>query len=236
LYAIKNIPFQEMIPDNSRYGIVALLPPGGECLNRKTAVIAQAELALPGRAREIFNRAYPERFQGSAFAWECDGTIIITNCRENEESRQPFEMRLDRGPVTKFRGTLAIHDYIVGKVAKDGRGLWFQANFGFDSQRTRDVPNPDRLLKLEFECPAQPSVEVTPPSAKVAGEWDAGAHRYALTLSLKDGPAECEIGRSTLQAAPTTQAGAGEDRPATYAAGDGNALFRNFRYRKLDNQ
>lgn len=195
LYALKHTPFQEIIPDNSRYGIVALLPPESPCLNGKTQVIPQEQLLAPGRAGEIFNSAYPPRFQGDAFVWECDGTIIITNCRENEESQQLFAMNLDRGPVTKLRGTVALHDYVIGKIAKDGQSLWFQMNFGFDSQATRNIPNPDRVLNLEFECPSEPGVNITPASAKVNASWDAATRRYALTLSMKDGPAECEIRR-----------------------------------------
>ena len=145
--------------------------------------------------RQVFNQSYPARFQGEAFAWECDGTIIITNCRENEESRQAFAMKLDCGPVTRISGVVAVHDYIIGKMAKDGRSLWFQTNFGFESHSTRNVPNPDRLLKLELECPSEPRVNITPSSAKVDGRWDASARRYSLALSMKDGPAECEFRR-----------------------------------------
>ena len=195
LYALKHTPFQEIIPDNSRYGIIAWLPPSASCLNQQTQVVPQEKLSVPGQAAAIFNRAYPERFQGEAFMWECDGTIIVTNCRENEESLQAFAMKLDRGPVTRIRGQVAIHDYLVGKMAKDGQSLWFQTNFGFDSQSTRTIPNPDRLLKLELECPAEPRVTVTPASAKVEGKWDANARCYSLILSMKDGPAECAIGR-----------------------------------------
>jgi len=195
LYALKNTPFQEIIPDQGRYGIIALLPPESMCRNMETRVIPQAQLLAPGAAAEIFNRAYPERFAGEAFMWECDGTIIITNCRENQESRQSFALKLDRGPVTRLRGTVAVHDYIIGKMARDGQSLWFQANFGFDSQATRSVPNPNRLLKVELECPAEPRVNITPPAAQVDGRWDALTRRYSLTLSMKDGPAECEISR-----------------------------------------
>ena len=195
LYALRNTPFQEIIPDNSRYGIIALLPPASPCLNKGTRVVPQEQLLAPGRAAELFNRAYPARVQGEAFVWECDGTLIITNCRENEESQQAFAVKLDRGPVTRLSGTVAIHDYIIGKMAKDGQSLWFQANFGVDTQKTQKVPNPERILKLEFACPEQPTVTVTPASAKMHGNWDAGARRYSLSVSLKDGPAECAICR-----------------------------------------
>lgn len=127
--------------------------------------------------------------------WECDGTIIVTHCRENESGRQSFAMRLDRGPAAGISGAVDVHDYIIGKMARDGQSLWFQANFGFDSQATRNSPNPQRLLKLALECPAEPRVTVSPASAKVDGQWAADRRCYELTLSLKDGPAECELRR-----------------------------------------
>ena len=195
LYALKRTPFQEIIPDRSRYGIVALLPPGAECLNRKTQVIPQEQLLAPGKATELFNRAYPGRFQGEAFMWECDGTVLVTHSRENEECQQTFSMRLERGPVARIGGSVEIHQILLGKIAKDGRGLWLHANFGFDSHSTSKVPNPDRVLTLELDCPEEPQVSVTPATAKVSGKWDPAAKRYAVALSMKDGPAECEIRR-----------------------------------------
>jgi hypothetical protein len=193
LYALRHRPFQEIIPDNSRYGIIALLPPSSGCADKATRAVPQEELLPPGRAAAMFIDAYPRRFEGDAFMWECDGTVIITNCRENEESRQTFAMRLGRGPVKKISGAVAVHDYIIGKLAEDEHSAWFQANFGFDSQSTRNVPNPDRRLELVLDCSSEPQVVVTPPSAKVAGAWDVSAGRYALTLSMKDGPAEFEV-------------------------------------------
>ena len=195
LYALKDIPRQEMIPDNSRYGIIALLPPGAACLNGNTRVIPQEQLLAPGKAAALFEAAYPQRFQGEAFMWECDGTVIVTHCRDNEDVPQRFSMGLERGPVTRLGGVVNVHDYLIGKCAGDGQSLWFQANFGFDTQATRSAPNPDRRLHVELDCPAEPRVVVTPASAKVDGAWDAGAKRYSLTLSMKDGPAEGEIRR-----------------------------------------
>ena len=195
LYALRNTPFQEIIPDRSRYGIIALLPPEARCRSAGTQVVPQEDLQRPGRAAEIFDRAYPPRFEGEAFVWTCDGTVIITNCRENEESEQPFALPLERGPVAKISGAVALHDYVIGKLAADGQSAWFQANSGFATHATRNAPEPDRRLALELVCPAEPRVAVTPPAARVAGAWDAAAGRYALTLSLKDGPAEFEVRR-----------------------------------------
>lgn len=42
-------------------------------------------------------------------------------------------------------------------------------------------------------CAAEPRVTVTPAAAKLAGEWDAAAGHYTLTLSVKDGAVECEV-------------------------------------------
>jgi len=85
---LKHTPFQEVIPDNSRYGIIALLPPSAQCLNRRTQVMPQEESRASGRAAEIFNRAFPERFRGEAFMWECDGTNRPTELRLAQLLRQ----------------------------------------------------------------------------------------------------------------------------------------------------
>jgi hypothetical protein len=154
LYALRHTPFQELIPDNSRYGIIALLPPGSGCLDPGTRVVAQEELLSPGRASELFSEAFPRRFDGEAFMWECDGTVIVTHSRENEDVRQSFAMRLERGPVSALGGVVAVHDCLVGKIAEDGRSAWFHANFGFDTHATRGgpSPNPDRHLELFLAC------------------------------------------------------------------------------------
>lgn len=183
LYALKHTPFQEIIPDNSRYGILCLLPPGAKCMNPQTLVVPQADLLAPGKAADVFNRAYPQRFHGEAFMWECDGTVIVTNSNENLDIAQHYQIALERGPVRELSGGIGVHQYLLGKVGKDGRSFWFQTNGEY----------PERVLSLELACAAEPRVKVTPAQARVEGNWDKEGMVYRLTLSIKGGPAECEI-------------------------------------------
>jgi hypothetical protein len=183
LYALKHTPFQEIIPDNSRYGIICLLPPTAACLNPKTKIVPQTELLTENNARQLFDRAYPARFQGNAFQWECDGTVIVTNSNENLDIDQQFSMDLPRGPVRSLRGVVGVHQYLLGKIDKDGKGFWFQTNCEY----------PARRLELEFRTSHEPRVSVTPSQARLAGTWDAAKKCYTLSLSVKDGAAECAI-------------------------------------------
>ena len=140
LYALKHTPFQEVIPDNSRYGIICLFPPTAGCLNPKTQTVPQVELLAGNDARQRFDRAYPARFQGDAFQWECDGTVIITNSNENLDRDQEFSFDLPRGPVQSLRGVIGVHQYLLGKIGKDNKSFWFQTNCQY----------PERRLELEL--------------------------------------------------------------------------------------
>ena len=183
LYALKHTPFQEIIPDNSRYGIVCLLPPTAGCLNPKTQIVPQTELLAVNHARQLFDRAYPERFHGEAFQWECDGTVIVTNSNENLDVDQGFCVDLPRGPVRSLRGVIGVHQYLLGKIDKDGKGFWFQTNCQY----------PKRRLELELRATREPRVAVAPPQARISGNWDAEKKCYKLSLSVKDGAAECAV-------------------------------------------
>jgi len=109
LYALKHKPFQEIIPDNSRYGIVCLLPSGSTNLPARTRVVNQHDLLDTARAADLFNVVYPQRFNGNAFMWECDGTIIVTDSNENQDITQCFDMPFDKGLVRSLRGTISVH-------------------------------------------------------------------------------------------------------------------------------
>ena len=185
LYALKNTPFQEVIPDHSRYGLIALLPPGATCLNGKTKTVSLDQLATPGEATRLFDASYPSRFKGEAFQWECDGTVMVMNANENRDVPQSFAMKLPRGPVREISGSIGVHQYIVGKIAPEGREFWLQTN----------GEHPERAQSVSFASDAELEVEVQPSSAKVDAQRDEAAHRLTLTLSVKDGPAECVVRR-----------------------------------------
>ena len=118
-----------------------------------------------------------------AFQWECDGTVIVTNSNENLDIDQDFSVDLPRGPVQSLRGVIGVHQYLLGKIDKDGKGFWFQTNCQY----------PERRLELELRTAHEPQVTVTPSQARLAGNWDAEKKCYKLSLSVKDGAAECAV-------------------------------------------
>lgn len=181
LYALKRTPFQELIPDCSRYGLIALLPPDAQCLNPRTTVIAQRDLLAPGAARARFDAAYPARFGGDAFVWECDGTVIVTNSNENVDVDQHFDIPLQAGALTALRGTIGVQQYLLGKARPDG--CWFQVN-GEDRHRP---------VRLELVCKREPRVTVSPSGSPATSSWQAGTQVQQLTLSVDAGAVEVEV-------------------------------------------
>lgn len=183
LYALKARGDREFLPNDSRYGILCLLPPGAGCLNRSAQVLPQAALAAPGAAREIFDRAYPRRFTGEAFMWECDGTVIVTNSDENEDTRQSFNVPLGRGLVQGLAGTVGVHQYIIGKISSNGQAFWFQAN----------AQDPQRDTEVVLLCGRRPAWQITPAGAAKEARWEESGRRLVLRLSHQQGAVEVAV-------------------------------------------
>jgi hypothetical protein len=183
LYALQAKGDQEFIPNDSRYGIVCLLPAGASCLNKNTQVVPQGRLLDPEKAKALFSRAYPQRFTGDAFMWECDGTVIVTDSHENQDVPQTFAMPLGQGLVCALSGTVGVHQYLIGKLAKDRKGLWFQAN----------SENPGREIVVSITCLHKPVWRVEPAAAAAEARWDEAAKTLSLRLSFKAGAAEVTV-------------------------------------------
>ncbi len=177
LYALKAKGDQEFIPNDSRYGIVCLLPPGAACLNTKTRVVPQAQLADPEKARALFNLSYPPRFSGKAFMWACDGTVIVTDSNENQDIAQSFFMPLGPGPVQTLSGTIGVHQYLIGKIAKDEKRFWFQTNSEL----------PDREIVVDITCPNKPFWQIEPAAAVTEARWNEASKTLNLRLSHQQG-------------------------------------------------
>ena len=183
LYALKAKGDQEFIPNDSRYGIVCLLPPGAACLNTKTRVIPQGQLADPEKAKALFNRSYPPRFRGDAFMWVCDRTVIVTDSNENKEVSQQFFMPLGPGLVHVLSGSVGVHQYLIGKMAKDGKSFWFQTN----------SENPDQDIGVNISCPHRPGWQIEPASAAKEARWDDATKTLCLCLSHRQGAVEVKV-------------------------------------------
>jgi hypothetical protein len=183
LYALKGTPFQETIPDNSRYGIICLLPPGAKCLNSDTKIIPEAQLKPTSNAVAFFDSAYPNAYSSEAFQWQCDGTIMVTNSNENKDIAQQFTVLIPRGPVTAIDGAIGVHQYVIGKTTPDNRQFWFQTNCEY----------PERTLQVTLSCTGDPKLTVAPAAAEMSGNWNSALHSFTLTLSVRDGPAEVKV-------------------------------------------
>jgi hypothetical protein len=183
LYALKAAGDQEFIPNDSRYGIVCLLPPDAACLNVRTRVIPQAQLADTEEAKAVFNRSYPARFRGDAFMWACDGTVIVTDSNENQDVDQQFFMHLGPGLVQVLSGTIGVHQYLIGKKAKDGQRFWLQTN----------SEKPDRDVVLNIVCPRKPDWQIEPAAAAKEARWDDGTKTLTLSLSHLQGAVEVTV-------------------------------------------
>jgi hypothetical protein len=179
LYALKDKGDRELLPNNSRYGIICLLPSDINALPQSKAV-PQKELLDVKNAAALFDAAYPPRFAGDAFAWECDGTIIVTNSNENQDVAQRFSMPLN-GFVRELRGAVGVHQFLIGKQTKNS--FWFQTNGEY----------PEREMEIALVCAAKPSWTITPESAEREARWNEATQTLHLKLSHAPGAVEVEL-------------------------------------------
>jgi hypothetical protein len=184
IYALKRTSTQEEIPNNARYGILPILPDGTTRIpNSSAQIIPEATMAQPGVALQTLDDAYPKIDGGDAFQWFCDGSVIITNSYENEDINETFSMPVSGNVVKTLSGTVQVHQYIVGKVAKDGASFWFQTNSEFA----------DRTLSIALQCTSRPQITAAPPSSVTASTWDQGTMTQTMFLSFSNGPVECTV-------------------------------------------
>lgn len=181
LYGVKADGDQELIPNQSRHGIVCLLPPGTTNLAGRTRILNQQDLAEPARAVALFNAANPQRFTGDAFMWECDGTFMVTSAQENHDVPQRFAMPLDHGLLRSVSGAIGVHEYLVGKLTPGA--CWFQTNGEY----------PGREFEIALACSREPDVHIQPSSAVKLKEWNAATRTLALRLSRVESPVEVEL-------------------------------------------
>jgi hypothetical protein len=185
LYALDAPGDQECLPNQSRYGVVCLLPPWVASAPGLSQVVPLRELGDPVAARARFDAAYPARFSGDAFMWECDGTVIVTSSAENRDVVQRFAMPLEHALMRGCSGAIGVHQYLVAKLGGDGRSCWLQAN----------GEHPDRRLELDLACRVRPQAVIHPAGAGTA-RWDDASGTLHLQLAFGDGAVEVELAAS----------------------------------------
>lgn len=183
LYALTGPGDQEFIPNRSRYGVVCLLPPWTTTLPGSTQVVPQSRLADPAAARAMFDAAYPLRGSGEAFTWTCDGTVIVTNSHENRDLAQDFHLPLSHPLVRGIGGTIGVHQYLIAKLAADGRSCWLQANGEY----------PERELRLAITCATRPRLQTSTTTTMTNLRWDATSGTLHLRLHFTAGAGEITI-------------------------------------------
>jgi hypothetical protein len=182
LYRVSGPGDQDLIPNDSRYGIVPFLPAGTTAARGGARLVAQRELLDPSRAKALFDVAYPARFSGDAFMWACDGTVIAMATRENETVTQRFAMSLGTGVVQRIEGAIGTHQYVLGKQGAGG-AFWFQTNGEY----------PDRAVEVSIVCARKPDWHVDPLVSADEERWDEPTKTLHLRLNHRLGAVEVEL-------------------------------------------
>jgi len=181
LYNLKLEPKQEIIPNGHRYGVPCLLPPEAKCAYPHIKVVKQSDMKPGGPGEQIFAQAYPERFQGDAFIWECDSTVIVTNSNEKEGPAQSFKIPFPNNHpvVVSLSGSMNIHQYLIGKIKP--KEFWFQTN----------AEKADAVMEIQIQCKSNPKVTCVLGELK-SSQWNAPVLNLCMTYT--NGPCEIILG------------------------------------------
>jgi hypothetical protein len=182
LYALEARGDREFIPNESRYGMLTLLPPEAKPLHPETTMIQQREMKEPASIA-IFEKAYPKVSPGKAFTWRCDGTIIVTNSEENKDVMQTYDLPLQTGLIQQIKGEIGVHQFLIGKESKDD--FWFQVNGEYR----------DRPVRVTLQCKQELGIIIRPKSAKQKMLWNPSTRCVELELSIAEGAVEVTVGK-----------------------------------------
>jgi hypothetical protein len=173
----------EFFPNTGRYYFIPVLPQGNEPLGPAIRNIPVAQLQDPATVKSVFDAAYPQWYEGNAWACRIGDTLTIQNSRENEDVTESYSIPLTGSRFPLLKGTVGPHAYLVGKLEKRGKRLWLQANTEF----------PERDTVLAVTCSSKPECVVEPVGAAVEMRWDAATKTLNLRLSHKQGAVEAVI-------------------------------------------
>jgi hypothetical protein len=173
----------EFFPNTGRYYFIPVLPQGNESLGKTIRNVPVSELQDTEKVKSVFDAAYPQWYEGDAWACRIGDTLTIQNSRENEDVTESYSIPLTGSSFPLLKGTVGPHAYLVGKLEKRGKRLWLQANTEF----------PERDTVLVVTCSSKPECVVEPGGAAVEMRWDAATKTLNLRLSHKHGAVEAVI-------------------------------------------
>ncbi len=172
----------EYFPNTGRYRFIPILPPGAN-LGPNIRHVPIRELQDPQAVRALFDRAYPQWYEGSALVMRAGDLVAILNSHENEDVPDTYAIPVNRGILRAISGTASVHSYVMGKFEEGGRRLWLQANVNY----------PDRPTRISFTCDREPQWNVEPRAAVKISRWDASAHQLHLELAHDAGAVEISL-------------------------------------------
>lgn len=191
-------PVKHFLLRTGRYGSIPVLPPERKPLNPASASVSIQDLQDADAVEKWSGDRYLPWYGDNALALRAGQVTVLLNSNEDRDQDRIYDIPFAQdGLVRGMRGSLCLQKYIVAKEEGAGR-LWLQANvsiLGPSTQTDADgrvVPGTwaTRDTVITFRCSEKPDVEVQPPGALAASDWDAAAGDLQLVLSHAHGAAE----------------------------------------------
>jgi hypothetical protein len=168
----------EMIPNNTEYYFIPLLPYDVKALEDKT-VIELKDLQDTNTVTSIFNKYYQKKFEGDAAVYVVGDMFTVMNSHENKDIIQNYKIPYDKGIIKNIKGKVGPHMYIIGKFM-DNDTLWIKTNTHYK----------DRDTEIIIESVSKPNV-MLPENA--TGNWNEANKTLTLTVKNTDHPTEIVI-------------------------------------------
>lgn len=103
-----------MIPAESRYGRISIVPPGTPpaTLARFPDRVYAGESDVVAKARRHLDAQYPARNEGDAWVGRIPGGLAVMNSHENQDIDERFDVALE-GPVRRVAARIGVNGHVV---------------------------------------------------------------------------------------------------------------------------
>jgi hypothetical protein len=173
---------RELLHNNGRYLMPAILPYPLTALSDDTAVLSVEDLEDAEALQSQLNAAYPAFSTGSAWVSKVGPRIYISNGHENSDIAEDFSLEIDGWGT--LSGTIQPHSYMLVRIEEES--LWIMANGDTKGPYT-DSRSTDFSLSLSQE----PTVQTL--AGSITTSWEGGISQ--LSFSHATGAAEARITR-----------------------------------------